>query len=331
MESDDIPIEVLREGARLYEQGQYYESISENKKAIECYEEMMRISFPDPIVLNSIAFCHMLDNEDAKAQDALRKVLELDPEHEEALHNLSLLLIDHNNLDEAEQLTRRALSLDKPMDGNWHNLGRILYLKGQYPEARDALAMSLGLQPDRAGSHHLMALVQQEIGDMEKAFRSFLRMEELENEDAQMLTDFGRFLIRIKQFEYAEKYLRKAVEEDPFDHKPLTFLAEALLEQVMVLGNKASDDMVGEMMDTLNKSLDLEVTHPKTWYLWGRVRILFRDWEEAEKYLRAAVERECEDVHAWAFLAGVLDKLGRKREAEEMFAEYKRRAGIDDD
>ena len=328
MGAEDLPIEALREGARLYEQGKHYESISEYRKAIECYRAAMEATFPDPVILNNIGYCYLLLNEIDECKDTLWSVLELEPENVEALHNLAMVLIDTEEYEEAESLARRGIEVDRANSGNWSNLGRTLYANGRFEDAREAIATAIGYAPDRADSHYVMGLVLNRIGDEDNAHRSFLRAVELEDDNVQHLMGLGRCLLNLKQPETAEKYLRRAVEVEELNHEALTMLAESLIEQAITLKENVPETMLGEAMELLNRSLDLMVTHPETWYLWGRVRMMFHDWENAERFLRVAVEGKCEDSMAWAYLSYVLGQLGRGKEATEMFEEYKRIANI---
>ena len=85
------------------------------------------------------------------------------------------------------------------------------------------------------------------------------------------------------------------------------------------------DDMVSEVLDILNRTLSLDVECGQAWYLWGKMKVLFRDWEDAERYLRAGTEHGAVNPEAWALHSVALSELGREEEAEEVFQEFKRR------
>jgi Tfp pilus assembly protein PilF len=327
MESDDIPIEVLREGARLWEQGKHYESISENRKAIECYQEMMRLSFPDPVVLNCIGYCYLLLNETDKCKETLKQALDLDPKNEEALHNLSMIMYDTGEFEEAEDLTRRGIGVKRSFAGNWHNLGKVFYVTDRLEDAQETLATAIGLEPDRADTHYFMGLTLDKMDEEDKAHRSFLRAVELEDDNVQYLMGYGRFLLNLKQPVDAEKYLRKAVEVEDVNHRALSILAECLIDQTIALKENAPENLVGDAMELLNRSLDLDLSYGMSWFQWGRVWMLINDWEKAEEPLRNAIENDCEDPMAWAHLSFVLKQIGREHEADEMFEEYRIKSG----
>lgn len=322
---EDIPIEVVKEGVRLFEEGVKHESNSDNREAIECYHKMMRLTFPDPPVLNRIAFCHLMLNEVDKAKDTLRQSLEIDPFDEEALHNLSLLLIDYGELQEAEDLTRRGLALETNLSGHWKNLGDIMYKRCKYPDAVVALATSIGLAPDKYEAHHTLALAYIRVRDFENAEREFLRAIELCDDDGELLTDYALVFFVKGEHKDAEQYLRRAVEVQSLSTIPLYMLAECLIEQIMETKDDCDEDMVSEVLDILNKTLSLDVECGQAWYLWGKMNVMFKNWEDAERYLRAGTEHGAMNPEAWGLHSVALSKLGKEQEAEEVFQEFKRR------
>jgi len=322
---DDIPIELVREGVRLFEEGKMHEANSDNRKAIDCYIRMMELTFPDPPVLNRIAYCHLMLNQADKAQYALRHALEIDPHDEEALHNLSLLLIDRGEVVEAEELTRIGLALQPNHPGHWKNLGDIKYKRGMYQESIVALATAIGLAPDKYETHHTLALAYIRMCDFENAHREFLRAIELNDEDSELLTDYALVFFVQENHSDAEQYLRRAVEIDSIRTIPHHMLAKCLLEQVSDAGDDYEEDMISEVIDLLNKTLELDVQCGEAWYLYGKLMVMFRKWDDAERYLRAGIEHGAVDPKVWALHSLALHELGRLEEADEVFAEFKRR------
>ncbi len=322
---DDIPIEIVREGVRLWEEGKMHEANSDNREAIACYHKMNELVFPDPPVLNRIAFCHLMLKEVDKAKETLRQSLDIDPYDEEALHNLSLLLIEHGELQEAEDLTRRGIALETNLSGHWKNLGEIMYKRGKYTEAIVALATSIGLAPDKYEAHHTLALAYIRVSDFENAEREFLRAIELWDENAELLCDYALVFFVMDRHKDAEQYLRRAVEVEPLSTISHYMLAECLVVQVMEAKDDYDADIVEEILEILNQTLSLDVECGQAWYLWGKMMVMFRKWEDAERYLRAGTEHGAINPEAWSLHSAALAELGRHEEAEEVFQEFKER------
>ena len=81
--------------------------------------------------------------------ETMRKVIELDPKHANAMNYLGYTYADlGQNLDEAERLIKEALKY-KPNDGYiTDSLGWVYYKKGQFDKALKYLKKAVELVPD---------------------------------------------------------------------------------------------------------------------------------------------------------------------------------------
>ncbi len=285
----------------------------------------MDLTEPDPVVWNDIAECCLLLGDTDGCIQALRRSIELAPGATEAYHNMSLVFTDLGDYQEAEQLARKAVEIDCSLGVAWWSLGRILYLQERYEPALKALATATGLIPDDAQSHLYLALTLTRLGRPEKAERAFYRAVQLTPDDAEVLREYGAHLLSLDRPEDAEMYLRRAIDTDPYDYKAHTGLAEALIERVKTEDPEVDErDTIRDAMENLNKSLSLEVRYGKTWFHWGELFLMFREWGECARAFRASIEEGYADPMAYALLAAALSHLGRDAEAEEAFSKYKR-------
>lgn len=327
MSSDDTdyPIEVLREFKRLFDLAQEYMAKGEYQRAIDVFMRSMEMTEPDCVVYNYVALCHMMLNEPDKSIDTLREAIALNPEYDEALQNISVVLTDRGDLEEAEHFARRSVGVSSTLSDAWWSLGRVLHLRGKYREAMEALATAIGLEPDNADAHHLLGLTLELLDEHEKAERSLYRAAELEPDNAEILADYGRFLTRHEMPEDAAKVLRRATEADPFDYTVLTSMAEAMIIILREKDTPNREDLADEVLTTLNRSLELNPVYGKTWFHWGEMTLFYRDWEKGERLFRHAIDCGYEGPMAWAWLSAVVGSQGRDEEASEIFEEFKRR------
>ncbi|MHA1959299.1 MAG: tetratricopeptide repeat protein [Candidatus Thorarchaeota archaeon] len=325
---ENLPIEQLRAGARYYENGKVHVANSDYQEAIESFLEAMRITAPDAVILCDIAFCYFLLNESDQCIKYLKEALELEPASTEAVHNLSMMLVD-TEIEQAEELARKAVGLEPTSAKAWWNLGRVLFRRSNLSEAMTALATSIGLAPDDPLSHLYLGRVLAQMNKVERAERAFLEAVRLSPTDAEILLDYGRFLIGQKRFKDAEVYLREALDETGgLHHTPLTVLAESLIGQAKVRAHEEEiDEYVHEALTLLNQSLDINMDDGKTWFHQGEICLFLKDYEYAEKFFRTSIELGYDEPWAYGWLSAVLRRLGRKQEATEMFEEFKRRGG----
>lgn len=89
---------------------------------------------------------HRLD----KASQEYRKVLELQPDHPEALYNLGTIVQQKGELAAAEQYFRASVTAQPKFLKAWFSLGNLYQTQGQFSLAEEAYCQALNLRPDSA-------------------------------------------------------------------------------------------------------------------------------------------------------------------------------------
>ena len=237
-----------------------------------------------------------------------------------------MLLSDTDRLEEAEKLARRATTKEPSNATPWAILGKILTQSGKYKKAEWPPKVALGIAKDDADCHDLMGTVCEHLGRIDEAESHFRQAVELRDDDAVLVGDYGCFLCRSERFEEAEAQFRKAVDLDPFDHVHLTNLAGALIGRVRTSDNEnLSEALIEEAMKTLNKSLEIDPAEGMNYFHWTEVCIMHRKWTDAENMLHHSIDVGLQTPTVYGMLCFVLGEMGRKKEAEAMFEEFKRR------
>ena len=116
----------------------------------------------------------------ARAEEAYRKALELDPQLAPAMTNLGNLKFRKGDLKEAEEFYRKAILDDPYLPQPYYNLGCLKLNAGRPDLAAVYLKKTLELDPDFADVHFHLALALEQEGRKEEAlahFRKFLEME----------------------------------------------------------------------------------------------------------------------------------------------------------
>lgn len=115
----------------------------------------------------------------ADAEALYRKVLELKPDHPDALHYSGVLAHQQGRSEEAIALITRSLDL-APNQPDWHsNLGIIFQDRGRLQEAVVAYRGALALQPGHANAHNNIGVLLRAQGmnaEAEEAYRTAIRL-----------------------------------------------------------------------------------------------------------------------------------------------------------
>lgn len=157
-----------------------HEEKSETEKALELLKTGIEL-FPDNEQLH---FEYALLLEKQGRQDeailAMEKVLELYPDHPEALNYIGYTWADRNmHLDTALQYVKKAVEL-KPDNGFIRDsLGWVYYRLGRMEEARIELEKALKLEPNDPNIHDHLGDVYRSLGSFDKARRAYRQALEL--------------------------------------------------------------------------------------------------------------------------------------------------------
>jgi tetratricopeptide (TPR) repeat protein len=128
-----------------------------------------------------------------EAERSLREAVQRDPGSFDANHRLGKLLAENGKAHEAISYLERASEL-KPGDyENSYNLALANDAVGNYDLARHS-AQALLAHKDKAEAHHLLANVQEQLGDSLEAVREYQRAAELEPSEPYIF-DWGSELL----------------------------------------------------------------------------------------------------------------------------------------
>jgi tetratricopeptide (TPR) repeat protein len=105
-----------------------------------------------------------------EARAAFQRALELESDHAEALHGLSIVCLKEKRAQDAEEYARSAINSYEPMPAAHYHLGIALAALGRYSEAALAWERALALDPDfRAARRCLARLCEREFDEPARA------------------------------------------------------------------------------------------------------------------------------------------------------------------
>lgn len=165
-------------------------------------------------------------------------------------------------LDEADSLYRKVLTIRPTYPGAWHNLGNTSFRRQEYTSAIDYYSRELAILPDArpwrgigkayvelgktdsaryafeqaiemdssyAQAHFGLALLLEDIGDMEGALRSSLNALNNHPESLEFRFSVGAALVKLGRPEEALDYLQAVTEKWPWHQGAHYNLAQALV------------------------------------------------------------------------------------------------------
>jgi len=103
-----------------------------------------------------------------KAEEALREVIELEPNHARAWNKLGVLFARREDLRQAEECFEEALRLDSHFADPYSNLGNIYAERGWTDRAKTAYEKALVLDPGNPAATHNLGVLYRKMGQIGK-------------------------------------------------------------------------------------------------------------------------------------------------------------------
>jgi len=165
------------------------------------------------------------------ALEVLLRAQEQAPDYAPISLLMGLIHRDAGRLEEAEASLHRAIELDSEQAEAIQSLGLLLASQARSPEAVQLLKRHAELQPDNSITLKALGTELARLGRQEEAVR-LLEEAWRKTHSTEVGITYGRYLIRVRQWEQAEQVLRQVAQAEP-EPKPLVERAYAmvLLEQ----------------------------------------------------------------------------------------------------
>jgi len=109
----------------------------------------------------------------AKAIQAYRKVIEIDPNYIEAYNNLGIIYQEMGDLESALKTYQRAIEINPKYEKGLNNIGILLHLRGEDEKALEAFNKVLAINPNHIESHINLGTLHKKRGQSEKGIESY--------------------------------------------------------------------------------------------------------------------------------------------------------------
>jgi predicted TPR repeat methyltransferase len=149
------------------------------------------------------------------AETVYRRILDVAPDHPDALHFLGVLLHQRDRSDEAVELIERSIALDPGQPGRYNNLGNVLVERGRLAEAAEAYRRVIALEPRHADAYNNLGALLRTQGQFEEAAAAYEQAIELNPEHVDAYSNYGNLLSSTGRIKEAVQYYCKAITLAP--------------------------------------------------------------------------------------------------------------------
>lgn len=273
-----------------------FQQTGQFEKAIEHYEDAVRIEPRDYRSMNNLAVLLLMQGKTDEALKFLEKAVQLNNHFTDAINNLGLALREKGRTDEAMEKWQQVLALEPGQPNAHYNIAVTMLHNGKYSQAIEHFNKTLEKKKDSAEVYNYLGTAYTALGQFKAAIDSYnealkLSPDDINNVEANIavaLTKWGKA-------EQAAQIWRGILSRDPENYVAHYGLGRFLAEK------KEFDGAIEHFSKVLQAKPD--------WYeIYFRIAGVYYERNEsasAVRYLHEAVRLESNSAEVLNFLAWI--------------------------
>lgn len=252
-----------------------------------------------------IATAHFQAGRLAEADDACRQILELSPNHPDALHMQGMIAYQIGMPDVAAVLLGSVVEIAPNFADGHNNLGVVFMAQGSLDEAVARFRKAVSLQPEHPNAHYNLGNALKERGKLAEAVASYRKAVVLTPGYAQLHSNLGDALQSQGKLDEAIASYRKALGLNPALVEVHYNLGDALREQ----------ENLAEAVASYRRAIELKPDYAEAYNNLANVLKSQDKLDHAAEAYRQAIRLKPEYVEAYNNLGAILQKQDRLDEA----------------
>lgn len=258
--------------------------------------------------LDAALLCHQA-GQLAQAQELYVQILQLAPQHPDALHLLGTLSHQLGDNETAVELINRALDCKPDYAEAYCNLGNVFKVQGKAAQAAEMYRQAIALKPNFAQAHCNLGLVQQGVGKLNEAANSYQRAIAAQPNLAEAHFNLGVLLQLQGQLDKSITSYQQAISHKPDYAAAFNNLGVACV----ALGQNQLAE------DSYFQALTLKPDYPEAFNNLGLVLLATGKTQAALESLYSAIELKPDYAEAHNSLGAAYKDLGQIEQAKEWY------------
>lgn len=247
---------------------------------------------------------------------ALRKTIELDPRHLQALEHIGIAVEITQKYQESIELHNALLDEDPYLSIAWFNLGQAYAYEGQYEDALDSLEYAFLTNPKFEPAYWEFVDICFEVKDFGRALGALEDMREHFPLDGELLSRMGQCLFMTESYAQAKQTLRQALRLDPSHDEAMFYLGKCY----------AIEENWTKAMFYFSRAIRLNGEQESYYAAKGAVHAIMGNETAAEYSMRQAIDLAPEEGVYWLHLAAYLLERGQSERAWRLLQEARHTA-----
>jgi len=194
--------------------------VGEYESALELMRNSLAILETQPAVYANLGLVYSALKDDAQAEKAYRRVLELDSQHLQAICNYASLLVKQNRLFEVQTLLNQGL-MHFPNDAELCHIQAQLYCEqSHYSQALTCVKKSLQIRPNDYATLVTNGNILKKLGQSQQSLQSYQMALKVNPNSPQCYNNLAQILTEMGHVRESIACYRKAVQL-PSDIQPI--------------------------------------------------------------------------------------------------------------
>ena len=166
-----------------------------------------------------IGFCYDELGNYAKAIEAYKQAIRIDPDyadtHYNLHHNLGIDYSSMGNYAKAIEAYKQAIRIEPDYADNYYGLGIVYYKLSFYEDAMESFKQAIRIDPDYADAYYGLGIAYGALGFYKDAMESLKQAISIEPDNAKTYSFLGRAYISLDNYPKAIESFKQAIRIDP--------------------------------------------------------------------------------------------------------------------
>ena len=268
--------------------------------AIKAYQKALELRSDDPEILNCLAIDYTRTGQYDLAIATFDEIQSIMPGFEPCYCNRIITYTEIDRHEDAEQMFYLAQQIDPDCPICFYNIGNSLFSRRQYARAIWCWERTAMLEPTHPQINYRIAQAYWANGDLDQAKEHFLRQLRNSPVDADVILDFGIFLLKTGQLDAAKEKFNRILELQPDFVSAIFYLGELALKQ-----NHTVD---ASRLYRQAISMDSDFAGPR--YRLAQIALADGDCDEAKRLLLDELKLKVDDIDVLLSIAVMFIQLG---------------------
>ena len=194
-----------------------------------------------------------------QAEQTYQEILQILPQHADALHLLGVIAYQKKEYQIAADLITQAIKINSSQHSFFNNLGLVLKEQKKLDQAIQAFHQSIEINPRFTEGHNNLGIVLQKQEKYNEAIKAYRSAIKLQPNNMEACSNLGKLLQQKEQLGEATKIFRRAIKHHPNDAELYYHLGTTLYKR----------GRLKQATQAYQKTIELQPNHTEAHYNLG--------------------------------------------------------------